>query len=159
MSILKANIERIILPEIHAMNIDLVDIEMSSLKGKTLIRLFVDRLGETAPKCTINVGDCEQVSRAVLRLFDVEDIFNGANYMLEVSTPGLDRTLKKIEDFIRFKSCLVKVTLNNEIDKQGFFEGRIVDVRNNDTVVLDINKKEQLIEYKNIKKAKLKYEG
>jgi ribosome maturation factor RimP len=153
---LKKRIEDIIVPELSVMGMELVDLELASLKGKNILRLYIDKNGETSDRCILTVGDCENVSNAVQRLLDVEAIFVNI-YTLEVSTPGIERPLRKLADFERFKSKLCKVTLKEPLENETFFEGRIKEVSGN-SIIFDVTGKNKTVEFTNIKKSKLKYE-
>ena len=154
-SVLKDKVVNIIKPELDAMGIDIVDMDVSGFGGKPLVRLYVDRVGETSPLCTLKVEDCEKVSRSVQRLLDVENVFPN-NYTLEVSTPGLERGLNNISEYKRFKGKLSKVVLKKE-GKDSCFVGRITEI-NNDEIMFDVDGKERKVNIIDIKKANLKFE-
>jgi ribosome maturation factor RimP len=85
------SLENVIEPVVAGMGYELVDVQMSN--GGRFLRLFIDK-----PQ-GINVDDCAAVSRQLTRVFEVE----GIDYdRLEVSSPGLDRPLRKAGDFVRF---------------------------------------------------------
>ncbi|MGH9795633.1 MAG: ribosome maturation factor RimP [Candidatus Acidiferrales bacterium] len=74
----------------------------------------------------ISHRECEAVSQQLSVILDVEDLIPGAaRYTLEVSSPGLDRKLAKPEDFERFAGRLARITLNEPVENQKFFEGRL----------------------------------
>lgn len=78
----------------------------------------------------INVGDCEQFSQDFGTLIDVEDAIPGdTEYLLEVSSPGLDRKLRGREDFERFTGMLAKVQLFEPIGGNKHWQGRIAAIR------------------------------
>jgi ribosome maturation factor RimP len=87
---------------------------------KKIVRVTVDK------ESGVNVGDCERVSRGLEALLDVEDLFMGA-YLLEVSSPGLDRPLAKMSDFVRSTGKLAKVVTSENIGNGNVFVGRIID--------------------------------
>ena len=92
----------IALPILESMGIELVDIEFGRVGPDAVLRLFIDRDGG------INLDDCAGVSREVSLILDVEDVI-ACNYTLEVSSPGLDRPLKKESDYKRFAGRLIRV--------------------------------------------------
>lgn len=155
----KSRLLDVISPELDAMGIEIVDLELTGNRGKALIKLFVDKKGETGDRCTISVGDCERVSRAVERLLDVEDLF-ADSYVLEVSTPGIERPLRNLNDYSRFRGKLARVTLNEAREGETFFEGRIMEVgsRDNGSIFFEVNGKQRDIAFTNIKRAKLTFE-
>ncbi len=87
-------------PAIEALGYELVELEFPP----HLLRIYIDREGG------VTVDDCEAVSRQVSAVLDVEDPIPGA-YTLEVSSPGLDRPLRKEADFVRFAGEQVKLEL------------------------------------------------
>jgi ribosome maturation factor RimP len=77
----------------------------------------------------ISHADCERVSQQLSVILDVENLIEGpAGYVLEVSSPGLDRPLRKPVDFERFAGRLARVTTGEPIGEQKFFEGRLAGV-------------------------------
>lgn len=153
---MKDRILKVLVPELEAMGIDLVDIELSGLSGNKLLRLYIDKIGETQDKCTLSIDECEKVSRSVERLLDVEELL-GRKYSLEVSTPGVERKLRNINEYNRFKGRLASVVLNEEGPKGTAFTGRIKEIKDGD-VTFDCEGKDIKVNLSDIKKAKLKFE-
>jgi ribosome maturation factor RimP len=90
-----------------------------------VIRVFVDRAGPAgSPEESVGIEDCEQVSRELSTLLDVEDPMS-FTYTLEVSSPGLDRPLRGPDDYERFAGRLAKIVVSEAIDNQTAFEGRL----------------------------------
>ena len=79
--------------------------------------------GDADPK--ISHADCERVSQQLSVILDVEELIEGPGYILEVSSPGLDRALKKPQDFERFVGRLAKISTSEPIGDAKFFEGRL----------------------------------
>ncbi|MDX9714722.1 MAG: ribosome maturation factor RimP [Dissulfurispiraceae bacterium] len=100
--------------------IELVDVEVKGSSRRPIIRVTVDK------ENGITIGECEKLSRAIEALMDVEDPVSGP-YMLEVSSPGIDRPLKNSADFIKSIGKLARVITADKINEQTFFLGRIVD--------------------------------
>ena len=155
MSTSKEKVLRVILPELEAMGMDMIDLEVSGNAGKTLLRLYIDKIGETKDRCTLSLADCEHVSRAVERLLDVEDLF-GRNYVLEVSTPGVERPVRTVAEYRRFIGRLANITFIKE-GRDGNFDGRIKKV-DDDVIMFDVNGRDQKVNVNDIRKAKLKFE-
>jgi ribosome maturation factor RimP len=83
-----------------------------------------DEEADRDPK--ISHADCERVSQQLSVILDVEELIEGpAGYILEVSSPGLDRALKTARDFERFGGRLAKITTAEPIENAKFFEGRL----------------------------------
>ena len=77
------------------------------------------------PYPKITHGDCERVSQQLSVILDVEDLIPGPSYTLEVSSPGMDRALKKAADFERFRGRLAKIVTTEPVGDAKFFEGRL----------------------------------
>jgi ribosome maturation factor RimP len=108
--------EELLLPIIEANNFELVDVEYVKEGSNWYLRAYIDKEGG------ITVDDCEVVSRALGEVLDKEDFIDSA-YILEVSSPGLGRPLKKERDFERSLGEEVEVRTYKAIDKQKEFVG------------------------------------
>ena len=101
-----------------------------------VVRVFIDRPGPAAtPEESVSIEDCEQVSREIGTILDVEDPLPLA-YTLEVSSPGLDRPLRDEQDYRRFAGRLAKIVVSEAVDNQKAFEGRLRGVEDR-TVLLE----------------------
>ncbi len=89
-------------PVAASLGMELVDLEYKREGRAMVLRLFVDREGG------VTLDDCAQVSRELSEILDVEDFIHG-HYTLEVSSPGLNRPLKKDADYERYRGRLVRV--------------------------------------------------
>jgi ribosome maturation factor RimP len=126
----------------------LVDLELKGGRSNLLLRVFIDK-----PE-GISHADCQLVSEQLSAILDVEDPFPG-RYMLEVSSPGLDRKLSKPEDFTYFVGRLARIVLQEAIEGQKVFEGRLAGFEDG-RVRLDLGKRGlQELEITNIRKAQL----
>ena len=97
--------------------------------------MFIDRPGPAAtPEESVSIEDCEQVSREIGTILDVEDPLPFA-YTLEVSSPGLDRPLRQLDDYRRFAGRRAKLVVRQPIDGQGFFKGRLGGVDGGDVLI------------------------
>jgi ribosome maturation factor RimP len=115
-------------PTVERLGYELADLEVR-LGGKGgRVRLFIDK-----PE-GIGLDDCEKVSRAVSALLDIEDPVP-ANYDLEVSSPGLDRKLTKVEHFQRFMGEIVKVQMRLPLAGRRRFRGKLLSVDDENIVV------------------------
>jgi ribosome maturation factor RimP len=107
---------RLLEPVIEALGYELVELEFHPQGRGGLLRIYLDREGG------IGVDDCERASRQVSSVLDVEDPIPGA-YTLEVSSPGLDRPLRKAEDYTRFAGQRAKLELLLPRDGRRRFSG------------------------------------
>ena len=105
------------------------------------------------PDGTMGVEDCAKVSREVSLLLDVEDPLQG-EYLLEVSSPGIDRPLTRAKDFERWVGFDVKVEMNEAIDDRRRFRGRMTAF-DGDTIALSMDDGEVKLAYADVSKAKL----
>jgi ribosome maturation factor RimP len=126
---------------------ELVDVQYRRENRGTVLRIYVDKHGG------ITIGDCAEISHELGTLLDVHDIVPGS-YTLEVSSPGLDRPLRKPKDFERFKGNKVKIKTKRDINERRVFVGRLVDFMN-DTALVEIDGSEYFIPYNEIEKANL----
>lgn len=100
--------------------VELVDVEIKGSARHPIVRITIDREGG------VTIGECEKMSRSVEALMDVEDPVSGP-YMLEVSSPGIDRPLKTQADFNKGVGKLARIVTASQINGQTFFLGRIID--------------------------------
>lgn len=112
--------EKLLEPIIEKNNFDLVDVEYVKEGGNWYLRAYIDKEGG------ITVDDCELISRALSDLLDEHDFIPDA-YILEVSSPGLGRQLKKEKDFARSINKEVEIKLFKGIDKQKEFVGLLTE--------------------------------
>jgi len=118
-------------PGVKALGFELVDTELGGGAGQSVLRVYIDH-----PR-GINVDDCARVSRQLSAILDVEDPIAG-HYMLEVSSPGLDRPLVVREDFERYRGETVKIKTHEPIMGRRNFTGRLAAVTG-DRVVVDVD--------------------
>ena len=116
--------EQLAIPIIEKENFELVDVEYTKEGSDWYLRLYIDKPGG------ITLDDCQKVSEQLSNLLDRKDPIKG-NYFLEVSSPGLDRPLKKESDFIRFKGRAVEVKLYEALDGKKVIEGELIGLENN----------------------------
>jgi len=116
--------------------LEVVDVEWKIGKQRFL-RVYIDRVpsagfsetteGEVVvdPYPKISHADCQRVSQQLSVILDVEDLVSGPGYVLEISSPGMDRALKSAADFQRFAGRLAKISTAEPIGEAKFFEGRL----------------------------------
>ena len=109
----------LIKPAIEKMGYELTDIEVKTQGREQLISIFIDNL------TGINIEDCETVSRQISLLLDVENPISG-KYTLEVSSPGLDRKLTKLNHFKRFIGNELRIKLLRSMDGRRNFRGKLL---------------------------------
>ena len=149
--------ERIVQQKIHDLasqvasecGYELVDLSLLGSGKRITLRVFIDKEGG------VNLNDCEIFSRRFEALLDVEDPIAGP-YTLEVSSPGLDRPLKKLEDFKKNIGKLVRIITREKINNQNFFIGRIKRVYDSTISLSSMDGKEDVVmPFESISRGKL----
>ena len=126
----------------------LVDVELKGGNSNPLLRVYIDKAAG------VSHADCQLVSEQLSALLDVEDLFPG-RYVLEVSSPGLDRKLTKLSDFTYFVGRRARVVLREATGDQKVLEGRLAGFENG-RVRLDLGEHGlQELDLANIRKAQL----
>ena len=138
------------MPIIEANNFELVDVEYVKEAGNWYLRVYVDKEGGIA------VDDCEVVSRALSDKLDVDDFIEDS-YILEVSSPGLGRPLKKEKDFIRSIGKEVDIHLYKSIEKQKEFTG-VLKSYSKDDIVLQIEDTDVTFDRTNVALIRLSFD-
>ena len=144
------SIEELVTPVIHENHLELVDVEYKKEGKNWFLRIFIDKEGG------VTVEDCTRVSRQIEDLIEVEEVVP-SSYVLEVSSPGLDRPLKKEKDFLRFKGKRAHVTTYTPIHHQKNFKGTIRDFQE-DVLFLEVDHQPVEIPKNQIAKARLEIE-
>lgn len=144
-------VSQLVEPVVHEFGMEIVDVEFRPERGRWILRVFIDKEGG------ITVDDCASVSRELGDLIEAEDIIDYP-YVLEISSPGLNRPLRKESDFIRSIGKMVKLKMSRPINRRRNFTGRLADVR--EGVIILLVDENNLVELplKEIDKARLKYE-
>ena len=131
---------------IEAMGYELVDVDVR-VGGQGLLRVFIDQPDGIA------LEDCESVSRQLSAFLDVEDPLPG-HYVLEVSSPGIERRLRTLEHFARFAGNEVKVVLKRQKDGRRKLRGQLQGV-DHEAIVLDVEGEPWRVRVNEIAKAHL----
>jgi ribosome maturation factor RimP len=139
----------------HSLGLEVFDVEWKVGKQR-LLRVYLDRLpGPENPEgLGVTHRDCERVSADLSVILDVEDLVPGPSYILEVSSPGLDRKLIKPADYERFVGRLAKVWLNEPVENEKYLEGRLAGYADG-MVKLALKKREVIVPFAGIRKANL----
>jgi ribosome maturation factor RimP len=117
-------IEQVVRPILWSLGLDLVEISISGQGPRTIVRVFIDKPGG------VTLDDCEEAHRSVNPALDVADPFPHA-YIVEVSSPGLDRPLRRPEDFRRMQGKRISLKLREPHRDQWRVTGEIVGVEEN----------------------------
>ena len=112
--------------------LEIVEVELRGGGKARMLRIFIDKPGGVTHE------DCANLSREVGTILDVEDVIPGASYLLEVSSPGLDRKLIRPADYERFTGSRVKLTTRQPVNGSHHFEGRLESFQQG-RLTLDMN--------------------
>ena len=140
--------EQLLEPILRENNFELYDVEFVKEAGTFYLRAFIDKEGG------ININDCELVSRRLSELLDEKDFIPDA-YILEVSSPGLGRALKKDKHFEKSIGDEVEIKLFKAIDKQKDFTGYLESFNDQVIVISDEAENEMEFERSNIASVRL----
>lgn len=143
--------EELVMPIIEQNNFELVDVEYVKEASNYYLRIYIDKEGG------ITVDDCEIVSRALGDLLDAKD-FIEESYVLEVSSPGLGRPLKKEKDFKRSIGMEVEIHLYKAIDRQKDYTGVLIAYSDDDVTIAVDDNKEMKIDRKDIALIRLAFD-
>ena len=140
-------IEQTVAKALENEQVELVDLVIQNQGKKKLLQFFVDKIGG------ITLDDCGELTDKIDAVLEMENLIDGA-YILEVSSPGVHRVLKKPAHFKQFITQRVKIVLKVPLEGRGFFTGVIASA--DDTgFVLDDGTNQYRFAYDNIKKANL----
>jgi ribosome maturation factor RimP len=135
--------------------LDVWDIQSRRETSGHVVRVFIDRPGPAATaEESVSIEDCEQVNREMSTILDVEDPLPFA-YTLEVSSPGLDRPLRGLDDYRRFAGRYAKVVVREPVDNQKAFEGHLRGVDDDDVQLEAPNGRIHRLPYRLITRGRL----
>ena len=123
-------IEKIVKPVLDEMNFELVEVEFSREGSNRVVRIYIDKSNPIDENDRITLKDCGNASEKIGFLVDQVNLIKD-NYLLEVSSPGIDRLLKKESDFLRFRNKKISVRLYAPINGQKNFAGYLRSFENN----------------------------
>ena len=146
----ESRVEKFLTPIMEENNYELVDVEYVKEAGTWYLRAYIDKEGG------FTVDDCEMVSRRLSDWLDKEDFIDDS-YILEVSSPGLGRPLKKEKDFKRSLGKLVEIRTYRPIEKQKEFCG-ILNAYDSNSVTIDEDGTERTFDKKDIALIRLAIE-
>ncbi len=140
-------IEQTVAAALEGQGVELVDLVIQNQGRKKLLQFFVDKEGG------VTLDDCSSLTNQIDAILEMENLIDGA-YILEVSSPGVKRVLKKPQHYKKFINERVRVVLKTPLEGRGFFTGTIASAAD-DEFVLDDGTNQYHFKYDNIKKANL----
>ncbi len=138
----------LIKPVVVSLDCKLWGIEFFTHRNQKTLRIYIDK-----EKDNINIDDCERVSRQCAGILDVENII-ADNYVLEVSSPGLDRPLMELTHFQQYLGYKIEVRLRSPLRGRRNFKGLLKHVDGND-IILSCSDEDYCFIHENIDKANL----
>jgi len=138
------DLETLIEKLVTQLGYELVDFE--TVNGGQILRIYIDK-GDL-----IDIEDCTKVSNHVNNVLSVETDYDYER--LEVSSPGLDRVIKKLNDFERFKGQKIKIKTRFAIENRKNFKGTLFGTKG-ESIMIEVDNESLLIDFENIDKARL----
>lgn len=138
-------IQEIVEPVVQALGLHLWGVEYLAQGRHTLLRIYLDKEGG------INIEDCAEASRQISSILDVEDPISG-EYTLEVSSPGLDRTLFTLEQCRAYAGAMVKLRLTESFEGRRNFSGLLKGTAD-DEVILVVDDNEYAFPFEQVEKV------
>jgi len=123
-------IESLIGPAVNGLGFELYDLVFAKEGANWYLRVFIDKPGG------VTIDDCEAASRAIEKVLDEKDPIE-QSYILEVSSPGLDRPLKKDADYDRFLDRVVDVKLYKPLNRRKEYTGKLAGLQDGHIVIID----------------------
>jgi ribosome maturation factor RimP len=143
---LTEQIETLIMPCITALSAELVELSVNRHQGRVVVGIIADR-----PGGGITMGECTSINKEIGRVFEQRQIL-GEDYVVEVSSPGLDRALKTSRDFARAVGRKVRVHLSVPVDEKVEYCGKVTEAQA-ESVFIQTRNKIITIPLKHISKA------
>src|SRR5690349_9501909 len=138
--------------------LEIFDVQFRREAQGMVLRVQIDRPGPAASADeSVSVEDCAHVSRDLSAILDVDDVVPTA-YTLEVSSPGLDRPLRRADDYRRFAGRLAKIVMRDKVDGQGFFRGKLAGLDGTDVLIEADDRKTHRVPLTAITRAHLEVE-
>jgi len=148
--IVKKRVAAVALPVLEELGLELVEVQYRREQSGWVLRLVIDK------QDGVSLVDCATVSREISQLLDIEDFIDQA-YNLEVSSPGLNRPLKSMADFQRFTGRKARIKTLEPIGGERIFIGTIQKTEE-ETIILEIGRREVAIPLSQVSKARLEVE-
>ncbi|MFL2530211.1 MAG: ribosome maturation factor RimP [Porticoccaceae bacterium] len=142
-------LKQLLQPVVEAMDCELWGLELQMGGKAKLLRVFIDRDEEIG----VGVDDCERVSRQASAILDVEDVIPG-EYILEVSSPGMDRPLYELDHYARYLGEEISLRLRFPYEGRRNYKGRLKAIEGDEIVVV-VTDNEFLFPVEGIEKANL----
>ena len=141
-------LETMLRPVVEDMGYEIVDVEFVKEGPNWYLRVFVDKEGG------VSIDDCELISKALEKILDENDPIEQA-YFLEISSPGIDRPLKRKEDFIKFNGEVIDIKHYKPFEGSKEYTGRLKAYDDDGTVTIETEEKEVSFAKKDVASVRL----
>ncbi|MDR2425962.1 MAG: ribosome maturation factor RimP [Endomicrobium sp.] len=141
-------IEKLLISVADSENIEIVDLQYVKENGSWVIRVFIDK------EAGVSIDDCEKMSYLFGATLDAGDVLNDS-YVLEVSSPGINRILKKEKDFEKFTGEKIRIRTFTPINNQKNFLGKLISFKDRKLKINDVTNGEVEIIFSDVEKANL----
>ena len=141
-------------PVIESEDMELVDVECLKMKSRWMVKIYMDKEGG------ITLDDCSEISNQVSDLLDIHEV-PPDTYILEVSSPGLNRPLAREKDFIKYRGHNIKVKVRDDLDGKKILKGKLLDfqeVGGEKILIIDTKEKVYRISRETVVRATLEYD-
>ena len=145
----KDYIEELIRKDIQTLGCSIWGIELVGSSSNNILRVFIDK------NEGVTLKDCEKVSRHISKVIEADEIYS-KNLSLEVSSPGIERKFFNQDQYSNYLGCLIKVRFKNKQNEYKTAKGNLLKVYE-DCLVINTEKEELSINFKDIEKANLEY--
>ena len=138
---IEKKIKKIISPSLNKMGFQIFRLKLEkNSKSNSILQIMIEYINGKP----ININDCSKISKHVSVLLDVEGVMD-FSYNLEISSPGINRPLEAIGDFVKFIGKLISIELNDETLKKRKIKAKILSVEKNIIKILETNKNEEML--------------
>ena len=142
--------------KLSELSLEIYSIEYKREGKDQILRVYIDRKFCADGEKPIGIDECTEISEVLSEYLDKNDIIDN-NYYLEVSTPGIDRELKKDVDFIWFKGRLIDISLYRKIDGQKEYRGVLIE-KNKDGIIVEVDGSSKIFSNSDVAKINLAIE-
>lgn len=151
-------VEELATPIAESLGLEVIYVEFITEKGRHILRVYIDKAiaGGTEEEEGVNVGDCGRLSNELSTVLDVEDCI-AENYYLEVTSPGINRPLKKEKHFALAIGEKIKIKTKEAVDGRKNFKVTLEGVSDKNLFVRDSTDEKITIKIDNVEKANIDY--
>ncbi len=148
---IEQRIQELLEPVLLSEGMELAELKFRKGGGRWFLRVFIDK------ESGVGVDDCANISRQLGEILEVEEIID-KSYVLEVSSPGMDRPLKKLEDYRRFSGRKARINTSTPVEGKKFFSGRLKGLEEDAVLIEEDNGRLVPIPFARITKSRLEVE-